>query len=180
MLALGLSLALSAQAAERQVYLVATVQLDGSSLAQSIFLHEPQITELQGCLDAVRDGQSKRDWLLYRHIFRRDRFKGFSGHIRYQCGYSEQRFSSWHDGPRYNKPYLIGVNDNAQPGAVHDPAARAAGGAAGSELLRDGQPGTAALNRSRPASRPGGTPCISPAGNCPAPVRRRRRSGSRR
>ena len=98
MLALGLSLALSAQAAERQVYLVATVQLDGSSLAQSIFLHEPQITELQGCLDAVRDGQSKRDWLLYRHIFRRDRFKGFSGHIRYQCGYSEQRFSSTFSG----------------------------------------------------------------------------------
>ncbi len=122
MLALGLSLALSAQAAERQVYLVATVQLDGSSLAQSIFLHEPQITELQGCLDAVRDGQSKRDWLLYRHIFRRDRFKGFSGHIRYQCGYSEQRFSSWHDGPRYNKPYLIGVNDNAELRVVRTPS----------------------------------------------------------
>jgi hypothetical protein len=122
MLALGLSLALSAQAAERQVYLVATVQLDGSSLAQSIFLHEPQITELQGCLDAVRDGQSKRDWLLYRHIFRRDRSKGFSGHIRYQCGYSEQRFSSWHDGPRYNKPYLIGVNDNAELRVVRTPS----------------------------------------------------------
>ncbi len=122
MLALGLSLALSAQAAERQVYLVATVQLDGSSLAQSIFLHEPQITELQGCLDAVRDGQSKRDWLLYRHIFRRDRFKGFSGHIRYQCGYSEQRFSSWHDGPRYNKPYLIGVNDNTELRVVRTPS----------------------------------------------------------
>lgn len=122
MLALGLSLALSAQAAERQVYLAATVQLDGSSLAQSIFLHEPQITELQGCLDAVRDGQSKRDWLLYRHIFRRDRFKGFSGHIRYQCGYSEQRFSSWHDGPRYNKPYLIGVNDNAELSVVRTPS----------------------------------------------------------
>ncbi len=122
MLALGLSLALSAQATERQVYLVATVQLDGSSLAQSIFLHEPQITELQGCLDAVRDGQSKRDWLLYRRIFRRDRFKGFSGHIRYQCGYSEQRFSSWHDGPRYNKPYLIGVNDDAQLSVVRTPS----------------------------------------------------------
>ena len=151
------------------------------------FLHEPQITELQGCLDAVRDGQSKRDWLLYRHIFRRDRFKGFSGHIRYQCGYSEQRFSSWHDGPRYNKPYLIGVNDNAELRVVRTPSQaqcmtqlRAAGGAAGSELLCHGQPGTAALNRSRPASRPGGTPCISPAGNCPAPARRRRRSGSRR
>ncbi len=122
MLALGLALALSTQAAERQVYLVATVQLDGSSLAQSIFLHEPQITELQGCLDAVLDGQSKRDWLLYRHIFRRDRFKGFSGHIRYQCAYSEQRFSSWHDGPRYNKPYLIGVNDDARLSAVRTPS----------------------------------------------------------
>ena len=58
MLALGLSLALPAQAAERQVYLVATMQLDGSSLAQSIFLHEPDITELQGCLAIFNaDGQ---------------------------------------------------------------------------------------------------------------------------
>lgn len=111
---LGTLMAVSAQAAERQVYLVATVQLDGSSLAHSIFLHEPDITDLQGCLDAVRDGQSKRDWLRYHHIFRSDRFKGFSGHRRYRCAYSEQRFSGWHDGPRYNKPYLIGVDDDAQ------------------------------------------------------------------
>ncbi|MGM3386176.1 hypothetical protein KXR94_00815 [Stutzerimonas stutzeri] len=122
MLAMGLSLALSAQAAERQVYLVATVQLDGSSLAQSIFLHEPQITELQGCLDAVRDGQSKRDWLLYHHIFRRDRFKGFSGHMRYHCAYSDQRFSSWRDGPRYNKPYLVSVGNDAQLEVVRTPS----------------------------------------------------------
>jgi hypothetical protein len=111
---LGVSMALSAQAAERQVYLVATLQLDGSNLAQSIFLHEPQVTDLQGCLEAVRDGQSKRDWQLYRHIFRRDLFKGFSGHMRYQCVYSEQRFSNWHDGPRYNKPYLISVDDESR------------------------------------------------------------------
>ncbi|MCQ4293949.1 hypothetical protein NAU58_00015 [Pseudomonas stutzeri] len=122
MLALGLSLALSTQAAEQRVYLIATVQLDGSSLAQSVFLHEAHITELQGCLDAVRDGQSKRDWLLYRHIFRRDRFKGFSGHVRYHCGYSEQRFSSWHDGPRYNKPYLIYVDDAARLSVIRTPS----------------------------------------------------------
>lgn len=122
MLALGLSLALPAQAAERQVYLVATMQLDGSSLAQSIFLYEPDITELQGCLDAVRDGQSKRDWQQYHHIFRRDRIKGFSGHMHYHCAYSEQRFSSWHGGRRYNKPYLIQVNDDAQLRVVRTPS----------------------------------------------------------
>lgn len=122
MLALGLGLALSTQAAERQVYLVATMQLDGSSLAQSVFLHEPQITDLEGCIDAVQDGQSKRDWQRYRHIFRRDLIKGFSGHMHYRCGYSALQFSSWHDGPRYNKPYLISVNDGAELSVIRMPS----------------------------------------------------------
>lgn len=36
-------------AAQPEVYLVASVQLGGSNLAQSIFLHEPQITTLEEC-----------------------------------------------------------------------------------------------------------------------------------
>lgn len=122
MLALGMLLALSAQAAEQRVYLVATVQLDGSSLAQSVFLHEPQITDLEGCLDAVREGQSTRDWQRYRHIFRRDRFKGFSGHMRYRCAFSDLQFSSWHDGPRYNQPYLISVDEASTLNVVRTPS----------------------------------------------------------
>ena len=103
----------SAQAAERQVYLVATAHLDGSNLAQSIFLHEPQITELQGCLDAVRKGQRERDWMHYHHIFQRDKFKGFTGHMRYRCVYSDLQISGWYDKSRYNQPYLIGIDDDA-------------------------------------------------------------------
>ena len=59
MLTLGLLMALTAQAAEQRVYLVATVQLDGTSLAQSAFLHEPDITELEGCREAVREGPAR-------------------------------------------------------------------------------------------------------------------------
>ena len=103
----------SAQAAERQVYLVATAHLDGSNLAQSIFLHEPEITELQGCLDAVRKGQRERDWQQYHHIFQRDKFKGFTGHMRYRCVYSDLQISSWYDKVRYNQPYLISIDDDA-------------------------------------------------------------------
>ncbi|TBU95685.1 hypothetical protein [Phytopseudomonas dryadis] len=113
MLALGGLMALSAQAAERQVYLLATVQLGGSNLAQSVFLHEPDIIELQGCLDAVRQGQRDRDWLKYRHIFRRDLFKGFTGQMRYRCAYSDLQISGWYDGPRYDQPYLISVDDDS-------------------------------------------------------------------
>ncbi|TBV06721.1 hypothetical protein [Phytopseudomonas dryadis] len=113
MLVLGGLMALAAQAAERQVYLLATVQLDGSNLAQSVFLHEPAITELQGCVDAVRQGQRDRDWLKYRHIFRRDLFKGFTGHMRYRCTYSDLQISGWYDGPRYDQPYLISVDDDS-------------------------------------------------------------------
>ncbi len=112
----------TAQAAERQVYLVATVHLDGSNLAQSIFLHEPKITELQGCLDAVRKGQRERDWQQYHHIFRRDAFKGFTGHMRYRCAYSDLQISGWYDGPRYNQPYLITVDDDSVLGVTRAPS----------------------------------------------------------
>ncbi|SDH79199.1 hypothetical protein SAMN05216588_107204 [Pseudomonas flavescens] len=113
MLVLAALVGASAQAAERQVYLIATVHLDGSNLAQSIFLHEPQITELQGCLDAVRKGQRERDWQQYHHIFRRDMFKGFTGHMRYRCAYSDLSISDWYDGPRYDRPYLIQVDETS-------------------------------------------------------------------
>lgn len=113
MFALGALLSASAQAAERQIYLVATAQLDGSSLAQSVFLHEPQITELQGCLDAVRKGQRERDWQQYHHIFRRDVFRGFTGHMHYRCVYSDLQISGWYGKGRYNQPYLIGIDDDS-------------------------------------------------------------------
>ncbi|MER0040715.1 MULTISPECIES: hypothetical protein [unclassified Pseudomonas] len=103
----------SAQAAERQVYLVATAHLDGSNLAYSIFLNEPQVTDLQGCLDAVRKGQRERDWQQYHHVFRRDAFQGFTGHMRYRCAYSDLQISGWYDKPRYNQPYLISIDDDS-------------------------------------------------------------------
>ncbi|WP_217477268.1 hypothetical protein [Stutzerimonas stutzeri] len=121
MLTLVSLMALSAQAAEQRLYLVATMQLDGSSLAQSVFLYEPQITELEGCLEAVREGQRARDWQHYRHIFRSDRFKGFSGHMHYRCAFSDLQFSSWRDGPRYTQPYLIRVDDDAMLSVIRTP-----------------------------------------------------------
>jgi hypothetical protein len=92
------------------VYLVASVQLGGSNLAQSIFLHEPQITTLEECQEAVRVGQRDRDWQRYHHIFMRDRFQGFTGHLDYRCVFTTQRFSSWNDRARYNHPYLISID----------------------------------------------------------------------
>ena len=122
MLTLGLLMALTAQAAEQRVYLVATVQLDGTSLAQSAFLHEADITELEGCREAVREGQRARDWQKYHHIFQNDLFKGFAGHMHYRCAFSDLQFSSWHDGPRYNQPYLIAVDENAMLSVERTPS----------------------------------------------------------
>ncbi len=113
MFAAAALLGASAQAGERQVYLVATAHLDGSNLAYSIFLNEPEVTELQGCLDAVRKGQRERDWQQYHHIFRRDAFQGFTGHMRYRCAYSDLQISGWYDKPRYNQPYLISIDDDS-------------------------------------------------------------------
>lgn len=100
-------------AAQSEVYLVASVQLGGSNLAQSIFLHEPQITTLEECQEAVRVGQRDRDWQRYHHIFMRDRFQGFTGHLDYRCVFSTQRFSGWNDRARYNQPYLISIDEQA-------------------------------------------------------------------
>lgn len=97
-------------AAQPEVYLVASVQLGGSNLAQSIFLHEPQITTLEECQEAVRVGQRDRDWQRYHHIFMRDRFQGFTGHLDYRCVFTTQRFSGWNDRARYNQPYLISID----------------------------------------------------------------------
>lgn len=113
MLALLALLSAPALAETREVYLVATVQLGGSNLAQSIFLHEPQITTLEGCQEAVRVGQRDRDWLRYHHIFMRDRFQGFTGQLDYRCVFSEQVFSGWDDRARYAQPYLIGIDEQA-------------------------------------------------------------------
>lgn len=100
-------------AAQPEVYLVASVQLGGSNLAQSIFLHEPQITTLEECQEAVRVGQRDRVWQRYHHIFMRDRFQGFTGHLDYRCVFSAQRFSGWNDRARYNQPYLISIDEQA-------------------------------------------------------------------
>jgi hypothetical protein len=100
-------------AAQPEVYLVASVQLGGSNLAQSIFLHEPQITTLEECQEAVRVGQRDRDWQRYHHIFMRDRFQGFTGHLDYRCVFSTQCFSGWNDRARYNQPYLISIDEQA-------------------------------------------------------------------
>jgi len=106
-------LAAPAFAEQPEVYLVASVQLGGSNLAQSIFLHEPQITTLEACQEAVRVGQRDRDWQHYHHIFMRDRFQGFTGHLDYRCVFATQRFSAWNDRARYSHPYLISIDEHA-------------------------------------------------------------------
>jgi len=158
MLALGLLLALPTQAAEQRVYLVATMQLDGSSLAQSIFLHEPGITELEGCREAVRAGQRDRDWQKYHHIFRSDRFKGFSGHMQYRCATSDQRPAiQWLARRSALQPVVpdwrrrtfeAQRRTDVEPGPMQSATTGVAGCPAGASLLRHGQPADHALSRS--------------------------------
>jgi hypothetical protein len=111
LMALLALVAAPALAEQRDVYLLATVQLGGSNLAQSIFLYEPEITTLEECRVAVRDGQRDRDWLRYHHIFMRDRFKGFTGQLDYRCVFTTQHFSEWNDRARYSHPYLISIDE---------------------------------------------------------------------
>lgn len=105
---------LPGMAGERRVYLLATVALNGSNLAQSVFLHEPEITDLQGCEEAVKQGQRDRDWLKYHHILRRDKMQGYTAQARYRCVFAEQDIEGWSDRQHYDHTYLIGVDEQSR------------------------------------------------------------------
>jgi uncharacterized protein YjbI with pentapeptide repeats len=102
------------QAAEERVYLLATANLGGSNFAQGVFLHEPDITRLEGCEAARLKGIRERDWARYHHIFMSDRIRGFTVQMHYRCVRSEQLIDFWHDKGRYDHAYLIEVDNEAR------------------------------------------------------------------
>ncbi|HEX5841133.1 MAG TPA: hypothetical protein VFY62_01510 [Pseudomonas sp.] len=103
-----------AHGAEQRIYLLATANLGGSNFAQSIFLHEPDITRLEDCEAARLQGIRERDWARYHHIFMRDRMQGFTVQMHYRCVRSEQLIDSWYDKDRYDHAYLIEVDGEAR------------------------------------------------------------------
>lgn len=105
---------LSAQAAEEKVYLLASAGVNDTTLAHSIFLHEPDITDLEGCREAVRQAQRDGDWMKYHHILRKDKMRGFSVQMQYLCVTSAQVIEPWFDRARYNHAYLIRVDEQAR------------------------------------------------------------------
>jgi hypothetical protein len=107
------ALAGMAQAAEDRVYLLATANLGGSNLAQSVFLHEPDITTLADCEAARLQGIRERDWARYHHVFMRDRMQGFTVQRQYRCVLSAQLIDAWYDKDRYDHAYLITVDAGA-------------------------------------------------------------------
>ncbi|WP_043308660.1 hypothetical protein [Pseudomonas sp. ML96] len=100
----------AAQAEQDKVYLLATAGLNASTMAQTIFLNEPDITDLAGCQEALRQGQRDGDWLKYHHILRKDKMKGFSVQMQYHCVTSAQEIEPWYERSRYDHAYLVGVD----------------------------------------------------------------------
>lgn len=101
-------------AGEERVYLLATVGLSDSTMAQSIFLEESDIRDLQACAEAVKQGQRDGDWLKYHHVLRRDKMKGYSVQVQYRCVTSAQSFEPWFDRARYAHSYLISVDEQSR------------------------------------------------------------------
>lgn len=109
-----LLIGLSAQAEQEKVYLLATAGLSDSTMAQSIFLTEPDITDLPGCVEALKQGLRDGDWLKYHHILRKDKMKGFSVQMQYRCVTSTQDIEPWFDRARYAHSYLIRVDEQSR------------------------------------------------------------------
>lgn len=112
-LLLGACLAGQAVAEER-VYLMASVQLAGGSYGQTIFLHEPSITTLEGCEQARQQGIRDHDWQRYHHILMKDRMKGYSVQQQYRCVISEQRIDPWYDQYKYDHAYEVRVDSQSR------------------------------------------------------------------
>jgi hypothetical protein len=104
----------AAQAAESRVYLMALANLGGSNLAQVVFLHEPEITQLEVCEEARLKGIRERDWLRYHHIFMSHQMKGFTVQRQYRCVLNDQPIDSWYDKAKYDYAYLIKVDPDAR------------------------------------------------------------------
>lgn len=104
----------TAQAAEERVYLMALANLGGSNLAQVVFLHEPEITQLEVCEEARLKGIRERDWAQYHHIFMSHRMKGYTVQLQYRCVVSEQLIDSWYDKAKYDYAYLVDVDATAR------------------------------------------------------------------
>tara|TARA_R110000751_G_scaffold79405_1_gene160103 strand:- start:142 stop:615 length:474 start_codon:yes stop_codon:yes gene_type:complete len=108
---LAFTLQAQAQPEEEKVYLLAAVNVTDTSVAQSIFLHEPDITDLSACREAVQQGKRNRDWMSYHHIQRKDRAQGFTFQFQYHCVTSAQEIEPWYDRARYDHAYLIRVDE---------------------------------------------------------------------
>src|SRR5690606_39955509 len=93
---------------------MATLGLGDSTVAKSILLHEPDVTDLEGCAEAVRLGQRDNDWLKYHHILNRDKIRGFSVQLQYRCVIGNQHVESWYDRARYDHSYLFSVDDQSR------------------------------------------------------------------
>jgi hypothetical protein len=104
----------AAQAAEDRVYLLAQVNFSGSNLAQAVFLHEPDITQLEVCEEARLKGIRERDWQRYHHIFMSHKMKGFTMQRQYRCVLSDQPIGVWYDKAKYDYAYLIKVDADAR------------------------------------------------------------------
>jgi len=104
----------TAQAAEERVYLMALANLGGSNLAQVVFLHEPEITQLEACEEARLKGIRERDWGQYHHIFMDHRMKGYTVQLQYRCVLNAQPLDSWYDKAKYDYAYLIEVDAAAR------------------------------------------------------------------
>lgn len=104
----------AAQAAENRVYLMALANLGGSNLAQVVFLHEPEITQLEVCEEARLKGIRERDWSRYHHIFMSHRMKGFTVQMQYRCVLNDQPIDAWYDKAKYDYAYLIKIEHDAR------------------------------------------------------------------
>ena len=107
---LGLLLAPLCMAGESRVYLLANVELGGTTYGQSVLLHEADITRLEDCESVRLQSLRDKDWGRYHHVFQRHKAKGFTVQISYRCVLSEQVFEPWYDRDRYDHTYLFLVD----------------------------------------------------------------------
>lgn len=96
--------ALSAQAADTQVYMLGKAKLKGTTRTSVVFFQDREIATLAECKEEIRLGE-KGYWRYYGHKVKR--LQGLSLNVSYHCLQSELLIPKWYDKNFYKYVYLI-------------------------------------------------------------------------
>lgn len=90
------------------VYMVARLNIQGTTYAQVVFFRDDNVNSLERCEREVMYGRNGQ-WQYYGHLVRR--IAGMSIGANYTCRVSPLELPAWHAGNRYDNVYGVDLRE---------------------------------------------------------------------